>query len=186
MPLSDALPILEAKGPWQRFHFKKHEAIHFGRSANKRFDDPYGKYGVLYMAEDEFGAFVETFLRNPEIQLVDYGELDLRALSEIEASEEIRLVDLTGKGLQKAGVTGDQVTGGYEGSQSLSREIFEHSSEPDGIRYRVKHDLSRIGIALFERPRSIARISEKSRGGILDSRNQRLLGELLHEYDKSL
>lgn len=186
MPLNDALPILEAKGPWQRFHLTKYGAIHFGKSGDKRFDDPRGEYGVLYMAEDEFGAFVETFLRNPELKLVDRGELDLRVLSEIEASEEVRLVDLTGKGLQKTGITGDRVTGDYESSQSLSREIFEHHFAPGGIRYRVKHDLSRIGIALFERPANIARISDKSRGGLLEPRNHRLLGELLEEYDKSL
>lgn len=186
MPLSDALPILETKGSWQRFHPKKYGAIHFGKSGEARFDDPCGEYGVLYMAEDEFGAFVETFLRNPQLKLVDREELDLRILSEIEASEGVRLVDLTGKGLQKAGITGDRLTGGYESSQSLSREIFEHRLVPDGIRYRVNHDLSRIGIALFERPGNVARISDRSRDGLLEPRNQRLLAELLEEYDKSL
>lgn len=186
MSLNDALPILEAKGPWQRFHLGKYGAIHFGKSTQMRFDDPRGEYEVLYMAEDEFGAFVESFLRNPELKLVDRGELDMRVLSEIEASEEVRLVDLTGKGLQKAGITGDLLTGDYESSQSLSREIFEHCLAPDGIRYRVRHDLSRIGIALFERPETVARISATSRGGLLEPRNQRLLGEFLEEYDKSL
>lgn len=186
MPLNDELPILEAKGPWQRFHLGKYGAIHFGKAGRMRFDDPYGEYGVLYMAEDEFGAFVETFLRNPELKLVDRGELDMRVLSEIEASETIKLVDLTGKGLQRAGIAGDQVTGEYESSQSLSRQIFEHRLSPDGIRYRVRHDLSRIGIALFERPETVARLSATSRGGLLEPRNQRLLGELLEEYDKAL
>lgn len=186
MPLNDELPILEAKGPWQRFHLGKYGAIHLGKSSEMRFDDPRGEYGVLYVAEDEFGAFVETFLRNPELKLVDRGELDMRVLSEVEASEEVRLVDLTSKGLQKAGIAGDRVTGDYESSQTLSREIFEHRLAPDGIRYRIRHDLSRVGIALFERPETVARLSATSRGGLLEPRNQRLLGELLEEYDKTL
>lgn len=140
----------------------------------------------MYVAEDEFGAFVETFLRNPAIKLVDSSELDLRTLSVVSASEELSVVDLTGKGLQKAGITGERVTGGYESSQALSREIFEHPAKPDGIRYRLRHDLSRTGVALFEREATMARLSEHPRGSLLDPRHRALLSRILEEYDKSL
>src|SRR5882724_10006268 len=35
--------------------------IFYGTSAQYRFDDLDAKYGVLYVATDPFGAFVETF-----------------------------------------------------------------------------------------------------------------------------
>jgi hypothetical protein len=164
-------------------------AIHFGRAANaanKRFDDPLRQYGVLYAAEDEFGSFAEVFLRNPDLRIVARSELDARTLSRLDSPEELRLVDLTGPGLQKARIDPTRLTGDYEGSQSLSREIFEHPEAPDGIRYRVKHDPNRIGVALFERPGASARISATSRGGLLDAQHQQLLAALLEEYEKDL
>ena len=35
--------------------------IFFGRTRQNRFDDPLGEFGVLYAAEDAYGAFAETF-----------------------------------------------------------------------------------------------------------------------------
>ena len=97
-----------------------------------------------YVAEDEFGAFVETFLRNPKLTLVARDELVKRRLSEIEASTNLLLVDLTGKGLQRAGVTGDISTAPHEETWAFSRAIHDHPSRPDGIRYRLKLDLERM------------------------------------------
>lgn len=184
--MNEELPVYTTSGPWQRLHPSAYGAVYFGRAASKRFDDPLRQYGVLYAAEEEFGAFVEVFLRNPELRLVDRAELDGRTLSQLESPDALRLVDLTGPGLQKARIDPGRVTGDYEGSQSLSREIFEHPASPDGIRYRVKHDPSRIGVALFERFGVAARILEMSRGGLLEPRNEHLLADLLEEYDKDL
>jgi hypothetical protein len=35
--------------------------LHFGSAAVSRFDDPQREFGVLYVAEDIWCAFVETF-----------------------------------------------------------------------------------------------------------------------------
>ena len=69
------LPTVTASGPWRRLHPSEYGAAYFGRMGASRFDDPRGEYGVLYVAEDAFGAFVETFLRNPELMIVDSREL---------------------------------------------------------------------------------------------------------------
>jgi hypothetical protein len=44
-------------------HQTRYSPIFFGRTAQFRFDAPSHEYGTLYVAEDEFGAFVETFGR---------------------------------------------------------------------------------------------------------------------------
>jgi hypothetical protein len=177
------LHVVRRSGPWQRLHPEEFSALYFGKGLDNRFDDPESEYGVLYVAEDEFGAFVETFLRNPKLTLVARDELARRTLSEIEASRELSLVDLTGKGLQHAGFTGDISTALHEETWAFSRAIHEHPSRPDGIRYRLKHDLGRIGIAIFDRV-AIAELRVKSKGSLADPSNAALLGRILEEYDK--
>jgi len=177
------LHVVRRSGPWLRLHPEEFSALYFGKGRENRFDDPESEYGVLYVAEDELGAFVETFLQNPKLTLVARDELARRTLSEIEASKELSLVDLTGKGLQHAGVTGDVSTAPHEESWALSRAVHEHPSKPDGIRYRLKHDLGRIGIAIFDRV-AIAELRVKSKGSLADPSNAALLGRILEEYDK--
>jgi hypothetical protein len=177
------LHVVRRSGPWQRMHPEEYSALYFGKGRENRFDDPRSEYGVLYVAEDEFGAFVETFLRNPKLTLVARDELVKRSLSEIEASADLSLVDLTGKGLQRAGVTGDISTALHEETWALSRAIYEHPSRPDGIRYRLKHDLERIGITIFDRV-GVAGLRVRGRGSLVDPSNAALLGKLLEEYDK--
>ncbi|MDP9477511.1 MAG: RES family NAD+ phosphorylase [Actinomycetota bacterium] len=177
------LHVVRRSGPWQRLHPEEYSALYFGKDLKNRFDDPRSKYGVLYVAEDEFGAFVETFLRNPSLTLVAKDELVKRRLSEIEASADLSLVDLTGKGLQHAGVTGEISTAPHDETWALSRAIHDHPSRPDGIRYRLKHDLERIGIAIFDRVEVVG-LGVRSRGSLADPSNVALLGKILEEYGK--
>ncbi len=141
---------------------------------------------MMHVAEDEFGAFVETFLRDPEFTLIDEEELRERRLSVIQASGLITLVDVTGKGLRRAGVTGDISTAPHQEVQPLSRAIYEHPSRPDGIRYRLRHELSRVGIAVFDRAVLGVELPHEDRGSLLDPSNQDLLGALLDSYGKDL
>lgn len=173
-------------GPWYRFHDKDHSPLYFGKGRKYRFDDPAGEYGVMYVAEDPFGAFVETYLRDPELTLIDEEELAKRRLSVIGTSGLMTLVDVTGKGLQHAGIKGDVSTASHREVRPLSRAIYKHPSRPDGIRYRLRHDLSRIGVALFDRATSGVELHHEVRGSLLDPSNQDLLGGLLDEYDKDL
>jgi hypothetical protein len=192
LALPDNLPMVLADGPWQRFHLSKHEVVYYGRSGDYRFDDPKGKYGILYAGEDVHGAFAETFLRNEEIKLIERDELKNRLLAALNSTRHLRLVDLTGEGLQRAGVEHGRVYGDeYARSQRLSRELYEHPDKPDGIRYRLVHDLGRIGVALFEpgepegpEPYSVSVARE--RGSLIDPHNADLLGSLLEHYDKYL
>lgn len=181
-----SLYMVRREGPWYRFHGKDYSPLYFGKARKYRFDDPAGEYGVMYVAEDESGAFVETFLRDPELTLIDEEELRERRLSVIRTSGPMTLVDVTGEGLQHAGVTGDISTAPHQEVQPLSRAIYEHPSKPDGIRYRLRHDLFRIGIAVFDRAVPGVELSHEDRGSLLDPSNQALLGTLLGRYGKDL
>ncbi|MBA2713353.1 MAG: hypothetical protein H0U55_07350 [Rubrobacteraceae bacterium] len=59
------LPIVSLEGPWLRLHAAGREPGYFGRTSLNRFDDPEGEFGVLYSAEDAFGAFIEVYGRDP-------------------------------------------------------------------------------------------------------------------------
>jgi hypothetical protein len=99
-----------------------------------------------------------------------------------EARADLSLVDLTGKGLQRVGITGEVSTVPHEQTWALSRAIHEHPSQPDGLRYRLKHDLERIGVAIFDRVD--VRLQVTSRGSLADPANATLLGKILQEYGK--
>jgi len=48
-----------------RSHSLAYGPIYFGKRKLQRFDDPKVEYGVLYVAHERAGAFVETYLRFP-------------------------------------------------------------------------------------------------------------------------
>jgi len=77
------LPIVSLAGPRLRLHAAELEPDFFGRTGVNRFDDPEGEFGVLYAAEDAFGAFIEVYGRDPGLNLVVETDLRGRVLSEI-------------------------------------------------------------------------------------------------------
>ncbi len=147
-----------------------------------RFDDPEGRFGILYVAEDAFGAFIEVYGRDPGLNLVAEADLRGRVLSEIAVQGGLRLVDLAGAGAARIGTTGAISTDPHELVRPWSRAIFEHHSSPEGIYYRLKHDLDRKGVAIFDRERVMGVMRAEGRGTLMDPGNARLLGEILEEY----
>lgn len=95
--------VLRRRHPWYRIHALKFGPIFFGRSGNNRFDAPAGEFGVLYVAKDERGAFIETFGHATGVQFVDSAELAARGLARIEVSRPLHFVDLTSHGLARLG-----------------------------------------------------------------------------------
>jgi hypothetical protein len=138
------------------------------------------------VAEDAFGAFIEVYGRDPGLNLV--AELDLRGriFSELAVKGGLRLVDLTGPGAARIGATGAISTDPHELVRAWSRAIFEHPSSPEGIYYRLKHDLGRKGIAIFDRERIRGAVRAEGRGSPMDPGNANLLGEILDDYDFGL
>jgi len=180
------LPIVRLEGPWLRLHAAGRDPVFFGRTGLNRFDDPEGEYGVLYAAEDAFGAFIEVYGRDPGLNLVAETDLRRRVISELAVEGGLRLVDLTGPGAARIGATGAISTDPHGLVRPWSRAIHEHPSSPDGIYYRLKHDLGRKGIAVFDREGIAGAVRSEGRGTLVDPDNAGLLGEILEEYDFGL
>ena len=155
-----------------------------------RFDDPKGEYGVLYAAETERGAFVETFLRELPTRVVSITNLRERRLSSLRVLRKLRLVSAHGAGLVQLGTTaalaaarietpGIEPWKMYEHSQAWSRALYEHPSAPDGISFKSSHDDRLLCFALFDRVGDA--LEEDEHPKELHS-HKRLLADCVKEY----
>ena len=138
---------------WYRSHQIELGPVYYGKNARYRFDDPAQKYGVLYVAEDPFGAFVETFgqliSRVTQPRPITSEQLAARALSELLPDRKLKLADLTGSGLSRIGADSRLFAGDYTESQAWSQAIHHHPAHIDGIFYPTRHDPKRKAAAIF-------------------------------------
>jgi hypothetical protein len=122
-----------------------------GNPPTYRFDSLSGTFGVFYAGLGMAGAVMETLLRNPARKMVDYTDIDSRALTLVHSGRELRLVRLHGNGLQQLGCDNAISTGPYDPCRAWSDALWAHRSAPDGIAYQSRHDPGEICLALFER-----------------------------------
>ncbi|MDX2144020.1 MAG: RES family NAD+ phosphorylase [Rhodospirillaceae bacterium] len=116
-----------------------------------RYDDPAGGYGTLYCAATLTAAFLETLVRNPNIQGVAASEIAIRSYSEIQSGRELHLVDFCGAGLSRVGTDAGVSTGPYSVSRAWSAALHQHPDKPDGIAYRSRFDPALYCYAMFDR-----------------------------------
>jgi len=148
------LPLKLLKGPLFRIHRTSHTCLHFGKKMFERFDDPLGKYGVLYAAVQPEAAFAEVVLRRLSLMLICELDLQERSISEI-ACNRLHCVDLTGAGLRRVSCDNRIATEKpYHTVGQWSRALFMHPQQPDGIIYRSRHNPQFKCVALFDRCQS--------------------------------
>jgi len=133
---------------------------YFGRSADKRFDDPNpnaaARYGVCYLGERLSGAFAETLLHNEmpvngEFVIAE-TELARRFLVRFQAASPLVLANFAGSGLRNNGATAEiSTTPDYELPQQWSVAIHAHPINVDGILYMSRQLNTGKAIALFDR-----------------------------------
>lgn len=155
------LTVLDAGASLVRIYRTQHDPLWFGPGPDEpptyRFDAPDGSYGVCYLAHEPAGAFVETFLRDPElagpgIRILAASELRAHTSVRVDVLEPLRLARLRGRGLSWHGVTASvSSTTLYKETQALSGRIHADPSQPDGIEYRCRHDDDQVAVALFGR-----------------------------------
>lgn len=174
------LPMVTTMQSWFRLHRLHRDAIHFGRARRSRFDAPNSEYGVLYAAADPFGAFSETIEIQAAYNVLTESVIAGRTISRIDVSRPLRLVDITGSGLRRIGADGRLTNGSHAVAQLWARTLWAHSSTPDGIMYRARHDLSRISVALFDRAE--LDLQAVNLGRLSDARLADLLADILLEY----
>jgi len=145
------LPLSPVKGLLFRIHRTDRPWRYFGKNISERFDDPLGKYGVLYAAGQPEAAFAEVFLRQLSLMVVAEVDLRARSLTSI-AANSLRCVDLTGAGLRKLSCDNRISTEKPFTTTGLwSRAIYSHPQQPDGIIYRSRHNPRFRCLALFDR-----------------------------------
>lgn len=175
------LPIVLAVGPWYRLHGVNRAALYFGRTASSRFADPQRGYGVLYLADDEFRAFIETFGQVTGNFVVSWNSLASRAISRVSSVRALRLVDLTGPGLARSRADARLSSSDHSAAQCWSRAIWSHPDAVDGIRYRARHDDSRFAFAVFDRARDL--LASASLGSLASPTNRKMVARMLDVYD---
>ena len=158
----------------------------FGRRRLNRFDDPEGRYGVLYLARQREGAFVERFLRDPGAyqRVISEAELEGTLLSSVSTTRALRLVDLAGRGLARMGADGRLATGNYTLAQRWSRACYHHPAEPDGLRYRSRHNPRFLCAAIFDRAEGA--LSTETSATLREHLGSTALFELLERYQVAL
>jgi RES domain len=155
LPLED----VPAGTEWWRIHRKIHDPLFFspptGYPPAGRFDASDGSFRVCYLGSSAEVSFAETFLRGPVPDLIlAQSDLEQRALSRIENTQSLRLVQLHGPGLVKMSATSAVASGWYSVSRPWSLAFHMHSDEPDGIVYRSRHDDDALCAAVYDRART--------------------------------
>lgn len=148
-----------------------------------RFDDPEGHYLVCYLGTTLEACFAETFLRNPPVRILSLEDLGARCVTTFEVLRPVRLVQVHGPALARAGAT-VEVSGGlsYATSQAWARALWAHADSPDGLIYRSRHDDSSFCVALFDR----AKGALAAAGNVGLGTDRLLLGRLLKRYSLGL
>ncbi len=178
------LPLIYLTQTWQRIHQTRHPVLLFGKSGKNRFDAPSQEYGVIYMASDPQGAFIETFGSETGVHLVSIAELDLRSLSQLTTNRPLKLVDLTSSGLARLGADGRLCTGEHPLAQRWAYAFWQHPSHIDGIYYRARHDLSQPCAAIFERAQTCLQTCQTQ--GLGERRFSQKLAAILEVYQFGL
>ena len=178
-----SLPIKEICGPWMRLYWADKEALYFNRSNLFRFNAPNSEFGVLYLGEDTYSAFIETYGWLTGEKYITAKQLTQRHLAVVSSDRLLRLVDLSGQGLAMLGADGRLCLGDeYEVSQNWSLALWKHPEKPDGILYRTRHDPDKKAVALFDRDRVRAVLSFKDMGSLLGHDNVELLAKIMKYY----
>lgn len=176
---SRELPILVRNQRWYRMYRPSREPVYYGKTGRNRFDAPNEEFGVLYIGEDPFCTFVESFELPTVFKPMTPAILATRRLCILEFSRPLRLVDLTGSGLARLGADARLIAADHDIAQRWSRALWQHPSVPDGLLYRARHDPSRNSVALFDR---VTPASVHELGTLAHPTQQHVLAGILNEY----
>lgn len=176
------LPLAMLAAPVFRVHRTDLGAIHFGSTGDNRFDAPNAEYGVLYVALDLEGAFIEGLIRDVGAgqvsRLVSMSFLESRGVARLTFPRELKLVNLTGANLAQIGADMRLCCGeAYAVAQEWALEIWHNQNGYDGILFPSRHDGSRQCAAIFDRA---PMPQENPLGAFTDDRP--LLARLLNLY----
>jgi hypothetical protein len=138
----------------------------YGRSKSNRYDDPLGRYGVLYLGPDLPTALMETvfhrhqWLTQPD-RAISLQEVQSRLVRVVGVLADVSLADLTAPGVMAGyfGLNLEQLAcRDYTVTQQLSGQIHAMQTPEglprfDGVLYPSRNNYPASSMALFERSR---------------------------------
>jgi len=173
----DLTPKLDHSTGTRRFYrfnpINYSSSLYFSMSKQFRFDDPDGKFGVLYAATQADAAFAETYghdtldKRDNIYKLISKTELEQRRVFELKITA-LRLAMFCGEGLPALNLDGNICTmAEYSIPQQWAQWTCQHPQHYDGIMYHSRHLPSVNCIALFDRAKGKI-TKEKDLGSVLN------------------
>jgi hypothetical protein len=183
-----SIPIVPYPGMVSRAHWLDNVPLYFGKDKKWRFDDPLGKYGIMYASATPEGAFAETLLPHPgAFEPMGAGSVPVSAtnieahgLAQITFTEPLQCIDLCGEHVAVMGADASIATGPWNVSQRWSRALFTLPSQPEALLYRSRRDPSQISLAIHERARPKATASPL--GGLAEPQHAGLLAAVVRRY----
>lgn len=176
------LPLIESYGPWYRIARNHRHSLYFNTSGLDRFSSY--DLGILYVASDLSGAFIETFARNHQLYPIDLELIQTCSIWTIEASCPLIFADFTGNGLS---IIGQDLLSlydkDYDMSKKLAKAVWSHPMNVHGIKYRSRYDLNRFNYVIFDR--AVRYLSEQNSGSLVDNHLQ-LIQNMSMEYNLAL
>jgi len=164
-----------------RLHDRSKGPLFFGRTGRNRFDAPDGSFGVLYVALDEYCAFIETFGQSTGIRIVTRASLEQRVLSQLRVMQPLNVIDLAHSGgLARIGADGRLLTGSHAIAQRWSAALQKHPTKPAGLLYPARHDVARYACALFDLP--ISTFQATTTGSLAEPQHSGLFAKILDVY----
>lgn len=185
------LPLTMIEGPAWRVYPGVHGPSHFNKQ-DGRFNDPQQRYGVLYAAETDVGAFAERLLVAPGLFGGQTGlavgatipvsatALQTFSLAAVTFAQPLACVDLrTPTGLTQIGAGPWLLTAPHSVSKQWSRPLFLHPSAPEGIVWNSRAEHGIVSLGLHERAKP--KITANGLGPLVGHR--RLLAEVIRQFD---
>ena len=125
--------------------------VYWSKLGGNRFDSPGAPLGVFYTGEDFETALIEVFGdRWLGTKILNRTDLQPYLVHTIELNNPWEVVNLTGKGLSKAGVDANLcVSYDYATTQKWAIAFMEHPQKPQGIVYHSRHNPRKLNYALF-------------------------------------
>jgi hypothetical protein len=146
------LPIVRSDVVWYRIHRTENDCVFFNTSRGARWNAQAGSFGVLYVARQLAGAFVETLCRGGSSRgFVLMSEPEERSCSKVTFDRPLRLVRLTASGLVRMRADNRLTTDPWTISRPWAEAIHAHPNGPDGVLYRSRHDPSQVCAGVFNR-----------------------------------
>jgi RES domain-containing protein len=145
---------------WRIQHCRHASGLFWGRQLLGRWNDPNGRFGVLYASDSVDAAFAETFGRElmnslapASVKFISRQELAERCVARLWAERDLQMLDFTGPALQALNLDARLLHScdALEVCHHWARWVHGAPEQPDGLLYPSRLLPRSRNAAVFER-----------------------------------